>query len=150
MPGYKSISKVIASCFFIGYIPVAPGTFGSLAGLFFIWLLRPDYLQQTFIIIAFFIVGVISSQAAEKEYGQKDSPKIVIDEFVGYLISTAFLPITAGYLISAFFLFRFFDILKPSPIKVVERHFSGGLGIMLDDVAGGIFANLILQCWRIL
>ena len=150
MPVYKSISKAVASCFYIGYIPLAPGTFGSFAGLVFIWVTKPDYLQQVFIIIAFFILGVISSQLAEKEFGESDSPRIVIDEFVGYLISMAFLPLTLGYMISAFFLFRFFDILKPSPIKIVERHFHGGWGVMLDDVAAGVFTNLILQCWRLL
>ncbi len=150
MLGYKSISQIVASCFFIGYIPFAPGTFGSLAGLVFIWLIKPDYLEQVFIIVALFVIGVVSAQAAEKEFGQKDSPRIVIDEFVGYLVSTAFLPLTVGYMISAFFLFRFFDILKPSPIRIVERHFHGGLGVMLDDVAAGILTNLLLQCWRIL
>lgn len=150
MLGYKSISQIVASCFFIGYIPFAPGTFGSLAGLVFIWLIKPDYLEQVFIIVTLFVIGVVSAQAAEKEFGQKDSPRIVIDEFVGYLVSTAFLPLTVGYMISAFFLFRFFDILKPSPIRIVERHFHGGLGVMLDDVAAGILTNLLLQCWRIL
>ncbi len=150
MRGYKSISQIVASCFFIGYIPFAPGAFGSLAGLVFIWLIKPDYLEQVFIIVALFVIGVVSAQAAEKEFGQKDSPRIVVDEFVGYLVSTAFLPLTVGYMISAFFLFRFFDILKPSPIRIVERHFHGGLGVMLDDVAAGILTNLLLQCWRIL
>ncbi len=130
-------------------MPYAPGTFGSLAGLVFIWAVKPDDFWQVFIIIACFILGVISSHAAEKEFGLKDSPKIVIDEFVGYLVSIAFLPLTFGYIISAFFLFRFFDILKPFPIRNVERHFKGGLGVMLDDVAAGIFTNLILQFWRI-
>lgn len=101
------------------------------------------------LIIICFISGVISSHVADKEFGQKDSSKIVIDEFVGYLVSIAFLPLTFGYLISAFFLFRFFDILKPIPIRNIERRFHGGLGVMLDDIAAGIFTNIILQVWRI-
>lgn len=131
-------------------MPLAPGTFGSLAGVIFIWAVRPDDFWQVVIIIACFIVGVICSHAAEKEFGQKDSPKIVIDEFVGYLVSIAFLPLAFEYIISAFFLFRFLDILKPSPIRNIQGHFHGGLGVMLDDVAAGVFTNLILQLWRIL
>lgn len=149
MPNYKAISKVIASVFYIGYIPFAPGTFGSLAAFVFVLIIKPDSFWLVTIIIICFIAGVISSHIAEKELGQKDSSKIVIDEFAGYLVSIAFLPLTFNYLISAFFLFRFFDILKPIPIRNIERHFHGGLGVMLDDIAAGIFANIILQVWRI-
>ncbi|MBI3592707.1 MAG: phosphatidylglycerophosphatase A, partial [Nitrospirae bacterium] len=88
--------------------------------------------------------------AVEKNTGIKDSKHIVIDEFVGYLASVAFLPLTAGYIVAAFFLFRFFDILKPPPIRNVEKKFHGGLGIMLDDLLAGIFTNIILQIWRMI
>lgn len=149
MPNYKTISKVIASVFYIGYIPFAPGTFGSLAAFAFVLIIKPDDFWLVTLIIICFIAGVISSHIAENEFEQKDSSKIVIDEFAGYLVSIVFLPLTFDYLISAFFLFRFFDILKPIPIRNIERHFHGGLGVMLDDIAAGIFANIILQVWRI-
>ncbi len=149
MLNYKTISKIIASLFYVGYIPFAPGTFGSLAAFVFVLILKPVSFWLVTLIIICFIAGVICSNIAENEFGQKDSPKIVIDEFTGYLVSVAFLPLTLGYLISAFFLFRFFDILKPIPISNIERHFHGGLGVMLDDIAAGIFINIILQVWRI-
>ncbi|MGE5238696.1 MAG: phosphatidylglycerophosphatase A, partial [Chloroflexota bacterium] len=66
----------------------------------------------------------------------------------GYLVSVSFLPLTPGYLVSAFFLFRLFDILKPFPVGVIERRITGGLGIMLDDIAAGLITNLLLQIWR--
>jgi phosphatidylglycerophosphatase A len=96
-----------------------------------------------------FIAGVLSSQVVEKESGTHDSKHIVIDEFVGYIASVIFLPLTAGHLVTAFFLFRFLDILKPPPIRNLERMFSGGMGVMVDDLAAGIITNLILQLWRL-
>ncbi|MCL4456156.1 MAG: phosphatidylglycerophosphatase A [Nitrospirae bacterium] len=146
----RFLSKIIATVFFIGYIPFAPGTFGSLAALAFIWIFRPDILTLLAILITIFIAGVSSSHAVEKDTGIKDGRYIVIDEFAGYLASVIFLPLTAGYLIAAFFLFRFFDILKPPPIRNVEKTFHGGLGIMFDDLLAGIFTNIILQIWRMI
>lgn len=146
----KLLSKIIATVFFIGYIPFAPGTFGSLAGLAFIWIFKPDFLQQIVILIAGVIIGIFSSQVIEKISGTKDSKHIVIDEFVGYMASIIFLPLTIGYIIAAFFLFRFFDILKPPPIRNLERMFSGGIGVMIDDVVAGVFTNIILQVIKLL
>ncbi|HAK87801.1 MAG TPA: phosphatidylglycerophosphatase A [Nitrospiraceae bacterium] len=144
------LSKVIATVFFIGYIPFAPGTFGSLAALAFVWILKPDVLPLLAILTLVFIAGVLSSHAVEKDTGIKDGKYIVIDEFAGYLASVAFLPLTVGYIISAFLVFRFFDILKPPPIRNIEKTFHGGLGIMLDDLSAGIFTNILLQIWRMI
>lgn len=146
----SAISKIIATVFFIGYIPFAPGTFGSLAGLLFIWLLKPSAIFQIMIILSVFVAGILSARIAEQEFGEKDSSRIVIDEFAGYLIAVAFLPLSAGYLIAAFFLFRLFDLVKPLPIRNIEKIFSGGIGVMIDDLAAGVVTNIILQIWRIL
>ncbi len=143
-------SKMIATVFFIGYIPFAPGTIGSLAALSFVWFLKPHDALLLLVLIAGFISGVLSSHTVEKNTGIKDSKHIVIDEFVGYLASIIFLPITIGYIIAAFLLFRVFDILKPPPIRNVEKMFNGGLGIMLDDLLAGIFTNILLQIWRMI
>ena len=145
---YKTISKIIATLFFIGYIPFAPGTFGTLAGILFIWILKPNFLWQSAIMIAALIIGIITSGIAEKAFGEKDSRYIVIDEFVGYLCSVIFLPLTPAYMIAAFLLFRFFDILKPPPISSLER-IGSGVGVMCDDVAAGIVTNVILQVVRL-
>ncbi len=145
----RMISKLIATVFFVGYAPVAPGTFGTFAGMVFIWLLEPSIALQLIVLIAVLIIGTITSDIAEKAFGQKDCRHIVIDEFAGYLCSVIFLPLTPGYMISAFFLFRAFDILKPPPIRALER-IEGGTGIMLDDVAAGLITNALLQIYRFL
>jgi len=97
--------------------------------------------------VAFFVfaAGVPAASRAEVLYGRKDCGRIVIDEFAGYWVAMAFLPATAGYMIAAFFAFRFFDILKPFPARKLERRCSGGWGVMLDDVAAGVYANLAVR-----
>jgi phosphatidylglycerophosphatase A len=72
----------------------------------------------------------------------------VIDEFCGYFISVLFVPKSIGYLIAAFFIFRLFDIVKPPPVRNAENYFSGGFGIMFDDVLAAIYTNLCLQAWK--
>ncbi len=149
MDGFlRSLSRIIASVFFIGYIPFAPGTFGSLAALIFMWLLKPDRLLHGVLMVAAFALGTFVSHIAEGFFG-KDSGRIVIDEFTGFMISVFLLPLTAGYLTAAFFLFRFFDILKPPPIRNIERAVGGGLGVMMDDAAAGLMTNLLIQIWRL-
>jgi phosphatidylglycerophosphatase A len=145
---HKTVSKIIATLFFIGYLPYAPGTFGTLAGMLFIWILKPGFLYQFAIVCATLIIGIITSDIAEKAFGEKDCRHIVIDEFAGYLCAVIFLPLTPAYMVAAFFLFRFFDILKPPPIRTLER-IGGGVGVMCDDVAAGIVTNVLLQVVRL-
>ncbi len=83
--------------------------------------------------------------------GQRDSPKIVIDEVVGYLITMAFLPCTFTTVGGGFLFFRIFDIIKPPPAGAINRRIHGGMGVVLDDVIAGIYANILLQLavhWR--
>lgn len=143
------LSKIIATVFFIGYIPFAPGTFGSLTAMAFVWIFRPDSFLLLVILAAAFAAGIVSSHIIEKDSGLKDNSRIVIDEFVGYLASIIFLPLTLGYIVAAFILFRFLDILKPPPIRNVEKIFTGGIGIIMDDFIAGIITNIILQTWRL-
>ena len=144
---FRPLSKIIATVFFVGYIPFASGTFGSLTALLLVMFLKPDRLLHGTLIIGCFAIGTVCAHAAEGFFGT-DSGRIVIDEFTGFLISVFLVPLTTGYLTAAFFLFRFFDILKPPPIRNIERVVSGGLGVMLDDAAAGLAANLCLQLWR--
>lgn len=132
----------------MGYFPKAPGTMGTLAAVPLVAL--APLAAQTYIIltIALTLLGIYASERAEKLIGKKDPGCIVIDEFCGYLTAMALLPITAFNLIAAFVLFRIFDILKPQPIKALQR-LGGGLGVMADDIVAGLAANLILQGWRI-
>ena len=142
------IFKYIATLGFIGYLPVAPGTFGTLAAFIFFIFLKPSSFIH--IVLLFFIlpVGIISSHHAERLLDSKDSRHIVIDEFYGYLLSVLFVPYSMSYAIAAFFLFRFFDILKPYPIKKIEAIVRGGAGVMADDIMAAIYTNVILQIWR--
>jgi len=142
----QTLSKYIATLGFIGYLPYAPGTFGSAAGFLLAALIRPEDLNLLMIFLPLFFLGTITSHNAEKLLG-KDSGRIVIDELCGYLISVSFVPKTSGYLLAAFILFRAFDIFKPPPIRKIEKMVPGGAGIMLDDVLAGIYANMCLQVW---
>ncbi|MDP2166894.1 MAG: phosphatidylglycerophosphatase A [Thermodesulfovibrionales bacterium] len=132
----------------VGYFPVAPGTFGTLTAAIFLFALKPSPLWHIAITLAVVLLGIAASGEAEKILGAKDSGHIVIDEFAGYLVSMAFLPHTTGYFISSFILFRFFDILKPPPLRRLER-LRGGAGVMMDDLMAGVYTNLILQIWRL-
>ena len=142
---------IIASGLGLGYSPVASGTAGSLLGLplayLFVRLGGPWYPALT---LALFAVGVWASGRAETIYGQKDCGKIVIDEVVGMLITLYLVPPTWQYYTAGFFLFRFFDIVKPYPAGTIDRKGWGGPGVMLDDVFAAIYANLCLQAIRAL
>ncbi len=128
-------------------MPIAPGTWGSAAGLIFAELLDLSLPACFIVIVVGFMIGVVAAGAAEDVIGEHDSGHIVVDEFIGYLVSAYAVPHTHVYLFAAFLLFRIFDILKPFPISWLERRLSGGLGIMADDILAGIFANLLLQAW---
>lgn len=143
-------ARIIATVFFIGYLPFAPGTFASLAGFFLLFFIKPSVLVHLIISLALLIAGIWAGGKAEKLYGFKDSQHIVIDELAGYFFSVLFLPVNIGYLIAGFFIFRFFDIFKPAPIKQIESYFRGGCGIMFDDIFAAIYTNVILQIWRLL
>jgi phosphatidylglycerophosphatase A len=133
----------------IGHVPKAPGTLGTLAAVPLVWILGtaglPSALYLT-ITLAVIVIGVKASSVAEQVLGKKDPGSVVIDEFAGYMVSMAFLPATAGNLIAAFILFRFFDIVKPPPIDALEK-IGGGPGIMADDILAGIITSAILQTW---
>lgn len=138
--------KYIATLGFIGYLPYAPGTYGSVAGLLVALLAKPNDLHLLIIFLPLFLLGIMAAHNTEKILG-KDSGCIVIDELCGYLIAILFIPKTPSYLLTAFVLFRVFDIVKPPPIRKIEETVPGGAGIMLDDLLAGIYANLCLQVW---
>ncbi len=138
--------SLIATLGFTGFLPYAPGTFGTLASCLLIMLLRPSDIIILVFLLPLLVLGITASTHAEKILG-KDSGHIVIDEFYGYLVAVLFVPKSAGYLVAAFVLFRIFDIIKPAPIRRIEDLVPGGAGIMLDDVLAGIYANASLQLW---
>jgi len=141
----RKIAKLIATVCYVGYIPLAPGTVASALGVGLYFLVRADNLAHLLLTFLFLILGFWSSQAALKEFPGKNDPReIVIDEFSSMLIVYLFIPFSLKFVILGFLIFRALDIFKIPPIKKLES-FPGGYGIMLDDIAAAIFANLILQ-----
>jgi phosphatidylglycerophosphatase A len=128
----------------VGYIPLAPGSWGSLLTFILVWILVPEnfYLLGGIALIIF-LISIWSAGGAEKLFG-KDNRKIIIDECSGMLVSFLFLPKVFFLYILAYVIFRILDVVKPPPIRRFEE-IKGGLGITLDDVVAGIYTNLILQ-----
>jgi len=143
-----SFLKNVATLGFVGYLPVAPGTWGTAVGLIFVVFVPLSQTALLVIIASVILIGTIAADSAERLIGESDSGHIIIDEFVGFLVSVIFIPHTYGYLASAFLLFRFFDILKPFPIRNLERTIKGGAGIMADDILAGFLTNVVLQIWK--
>jgi phosphatidylglycerophosphatase A len=138
------IEKLLGSGFYTGYIPIASGTFGTLAALF-IYLI-PGFENNYVIIpaiIVFFIYGLYAGSKFEIVYG-KDPSECTIDEVVGTWISYLLLPKTVGIIIITFFLWRALDIFKPYPARKLEN-INGGLGIMIDDVVSGFYTLIIMH-----
>lgn len=143
----------IAYGFGSGLAPKAPGTWGTLVGLPFWFLLHwlaPEPLAYVGACVLLFVFGCWICGESSRLLGLHDAPGIVFDEIVGFLITCfplLYLPADAAewpWLIAAFVLFRFFDIIKPWPIRWLDRKVEGGLGIMIDDVLAGIFAALCI------
>lgn len=136
----------IATYLGIGKIRKASGTWATLAALPICYVLLKlgplIYMGTTLVLI---IIGIIAADFYEKKMNSHDSSEIVIDEVVGILITMTWLPITWQSFLYSFILFRVLDILKPFPIGLLDRRVQGGLGVMIDDIAAGIIANLALQ-----
>ena len=146
----SSLWKIIATLGFVGYLPFAPGTFGSFAAMVFVILVKPSATAHVVLLLLITFVGTIASHHAEIVLKEKDSGHIVIDEFAGYVLSVLFLPASFPYFFAAFLLFRVFDILKPPPIRWIEGVLPGGIAVMADDLVAGICTNALLQIWIVL
>ena len=138
--------KFLASGFFTGYFPVAPGTIGSLVGILACFFLQDvPFTAYAIVLILTLIAGIYISGEAEKIYQAKDSSHIVIDEIAGIFFTFIYLPMDVSFLLAGFLAFRFFDILKPFPIRLIDEKIEGGWGIMFDDVLAGIYANILIR-----
>lgn len=140
------ISFGVATFLGIGLLPKMPGTWATLAtipvvigatyvGPFF-------YMGLTFVLL---ILGALACEVVEAQSEVHDSGHLVIDEVVGFLITMTWLPITWQSFVFGFVFFRMLDIAKPFPISFLDRRVKGGLGVMIDDVAAGVIANVVLQ-----
>lgn len=136
----------IATAGYSGYAGIVPGTVGSLVGLLLYLPMAERSLALSLgAVVLLFFLGVFASTHVATLWRVKDPHPIVVDEVVGMWISLLFVPFEWVYFIAAFLAFRFFDIVKPFPARQLEW-LRGGWGIMLDDVAAGIYANLVVQC----
>ncbi|MGV1098155.1 phosphatidylglycerophosphatase A family protein [Thiovibrio sp. JS02] len=129
-----------------GYLPKAPGTWGSFLALpLHLLLIRLSPTHYGLALAAIFLLAVISAGQAEKILDRKDPGVVVIDEVIGMLVALIGVSARPVPLIIGFLLFRFFDIVKPYPIRLIDRRINGGLGIVLDDILAGIFSLVVLK-----
>ena len=146
MKNLKQSILFLATGFYVGYIPFAPGTFGTLVGLPFCLLFSLTGTKAAlFLTLIFIFLAIGIAHQAEKYLQKKDPGPIVIDEMAGILVTFLAIPFNAETAVLGFYIFRILDITKPAPIRYLEKRLPGGAGIVLDDVVAGIIANLILR-----
>ncbi len=142
----NQLIMALATGFYVGMIPKAPGTWGSLAA-FLPWFFIKDLSLTAYMILlaVLFVIGFFVSGSAEKILDRPDAGPIVIDEILGMFITLTLAPAHPMAWILGFILFRVFDIFKPFPVSWFDRQIHGGIGIMMDDVVAGLYAFCSLQ-----
>lgn len=146
---FGSPSGLLAFGFGSGLSPFAPGTMGTVAAIPFVFALKG--LGETgywIALVLLFMLGVALCGRVSKRLGVHDHGGIVWDEMVGYWLTVAFIPLQWEWLLAAFLLFRFFDIVKPWPIRQLDKKVGGGFGIMIDDVLAAVFAMIVLGVFQ--
>jgi phosphatidylglycerophosphatase A len=139
-----AFALAFATVFGVGYAPIAPGTFGSAAGLLLWWLLPAAPAIQIGVIVLLFVVGSWSGSVAEVHFGRTDPGQVVVDEVMGMLITLLFIPVGWAGAVLGFLIFRVADIIKPYPANRLEQ-LHGGMGVMADDGMAAIYANIALR-----
>lgn len=139
----------MASVFGAGYSPVASGTVGSLVTAVAIWLLPLTLLRTAVALVVVTLLGIWAGGRVERVLGRKDPGVIVIDEVAGMLLSVIGLPRSLPVLITAFLLFRLFDIWKPFPARESQA-LTGGVGVMVDDLIAGLYTLVLIMGARAL
>ncbi|MFH1727458.1 MAG: phosphatidylglycerophosphatase A [Pseudomonadota bacterium] len=137
---------ILASFFFFGFSPIAPGTAGTFAACILVYFIQGlniyFYLGFTLLV---FIVGTFAAYKLDEMTNTKDNGVIVIDEVLGLLITMFLVPVTIVNLILAFFIFRFFDIVKLPPASTIDKNMKNAWGVMLDDAAAGVYSCAFLH-----
>jgi phosphatidylglycerophosphatase A len=141
----RTLAKIISTGLGIGYVRKGAGTLAALVTCLFWYMAgqRANLFFAVIVITVLFIAGVWSASMVEKEWGE-DNNRVVIDEIFGMCVGLFLLPVKWSYIIPAFLLFRFFDIIKPLFIRKAEA-LPSGWGVMTDDLLAGIYSNLLLQ-----
>ena len=142
----RRLALFLSTCGYLGYAPIAPGTFGSAAGLLVFYAVRStgSVAVELATIVLLFAAGCWSGTVAEHHFGGADPAPVVLDEVVGMLITLALLPVSGLGACVGFLVFRVLDIIKPFPSAQFER-LPGGLGVMADDGMAAIYGNLIMR-----
>jgi phosphatidylglycerophosphatase A len=139
------LALILSSCFGFGLIPVAQGTFGTLAGIpLAMALAHVGPMAAAYLLFFFVLLSIWTSGRSARALEKDDPAEVVIDETAGLLLTLFLLPATGFNLCLGFILFRLFDILKPFPIRRLEK-VEGGAGIVLDDLLAGVYGNLCLR-----
>jgi phosphatidylglycerophosphatase A len=132
-----------------GFVPIAPGTAGTLGAIPLFWALRDLPLGLYLLtVLAFIALAVFAAAAAGRYWKVVDASPIVIDEVAGYLVTMALVPWSWGNAIAGFLLFRLFDVWKPWPANFFDR-VKSGFGVVMDDVAAGVWAFATLEVVRL-
>lgn len=140
------VALILSSWFFCGLLPGAPGTFGTLGAILPTVLVHLlPFSHRGLVVAAIIGVAVATSSKTSEILGRDDPSEVVIDEVAGYLLATFAPPLSIGVLALSFVIFRVFDILKPFPIRQVERRVRGGLGIVLDDLLAGLYTLVVVE-----
>ena len=141
----KSVMFVATGCL-VGNISFAPGTFGSIIGLPLCFILsKIDWKAALFLTILFIFFSIRIAQEAEGILKAEDPGCIVIDEIAGIMVTFIGLPFNMINVVLGFVIFRVIDIVKPYPIRSLEKRLAGGTGIVMDDVAAGVYSNILLR-----
>jgi len=140
------IVEAIATGLYLGKMKFAPGTWGTLLGIPLAWVFATQFSWPGYpiAIAVLFVVSVVSAELHERFTKTHDPGEIVIDEVLGFVVTMYALPLTWQSFLAAFLMFRFFDIVKPPPIRQLDRAIKGGFGTTLDDFVAGLAANLLL------
>ncbi len=142
----KKIIVFLATGTYLGLIPFAPGTFGTLWGVIIAFFFRTAGTGvHAALIILVTLISIFLSHKAVKIFASKDPSAVVCDEVAGYLVAFFLIPFTLFNAILVFILFRIFDIVKPYPVSYIDRTVPGGAGVVLDDIMAGIYANITGQ-----
>jgi len=141
----KSPIYCLALGFGAGLLPRAPGTAGTAIALLPAWwLLGYSVPIRLALVSVLFVLGIWICEKTALQLGHHDHPAIVFDEIVGYLASCLILPAGTSWLILSFILFRFFDIVKPWPVRYLDQKVQGGFGIMLDDLMAALYTTICI------
>lgn len=142
----RRFGLLVATCGYLGYVPLAPGTFGSALGLAVFYGVRSTGSASVELaaILLIFAVGLWSGTVAEHHFGGIDPGPVVIDEVFGMLITLALLPVNFTGAVVGFLVFRVLDVVKPWPSAGFEK-LPGGLGVMADDGMAAVYGNLLMR-----